>query len=198
MPRVSDAKEKILKAAKELFWLHNYGSVSVDDICNKSDVKKGSFYHFYKSKTDLCVACLDDHWNQLADQLDSIFSPAKDPLARISNYANAVYDIQTELKKQYGVVLGCPISLSGTEMSNEEEKIRTKALEVFNSYNKYFESVIRDLKEKKLSTIDDVELAANRVHSYVLGVIYHAKIANDTELIKSELEKGILALLKVK
>ena len=63
MPRVSDAKEKILKAAKELFWLHNYGSVSVDDICKKSDVKKGSFYHFYKSKSDLCVACLDDHFH---------------------------------------------------------------------------------------------------------------------------------------
>ena len=56
MGRTSDAKEKLLHVAFDLIWQHSYGSVSVDDICERADVKKGSFYYFFPSKSDLAVA----------------------------------------------------------------------------------------------------------------------------------------------
>ena len=72
MPRVSDAKEKLTEAALGLIWTSGYGATSVDDICAKADVRKGSFYHFFKSKADLEVAALEFRWQhaQLADRRD--------------------------------------------------------------------------------------------------------------------------------
>lgn len=197
MPRVSDAKERILDSAMELFWLHNYGSVSVDDICKKADVKKGSFYHFYESKADLCVACLEGHWNKNLEKIDSVFSPTKSPVKRISDYAKRVYDSQRELQEEHGVILGCPISLAGTEIGNEDEKVRLLVNEIFNRYSKYFESTLRDAVAQGLTKVDDIELRSKQIFSYSMGVIYHAKIANDLSVITRELESGILNLMGI-
>ena len=56
MGRTSDAKEKLLRVAFDLIWEQSYGAVSVDDICERANVKKGSFYYFFPSKSDLAVA----------------------------------------------------------------------------------------------------------------------------------------------
>ena len=48
MARPSQAKENLIKAATDLIWEHSYGSTSVDDICARAEVRKGSFYHFFE------------------------------------------------------------------------------------------------------------------------------------------------------
>jgi len=56
MGRVSDARQRLLDATIDLIWQNSYGAVTVDDICERAGVKKGSFYYFFPSKTDLVVA----------------------------------------------------------------------------------------------------------------------------------------------
>ena len=46
----SESKRKLLEAAIDLIWKSSYGAVSVDDICAKAGVNKGSFYYAFKSK----------------------------------------------------------------------------------------------------------------------------------------------------
>ena len=41
MGRTSDAKEKLLAVAFDLIWNSSYGTVSVDDICERARVNKG-------------------------------------------------------------------------------------------------------------------------------------------------------------
>ncbi|MGY3749924.1 TetR/AcrR family transcriptional regulator [Vagococcus acidifermentans] len=58
MPKISDDKKRenmngILSNAKQLFILNGYKDVSVDDICKKSGISKGSFYTYFKSKEEL-------------------------------------------------------------------------------------------------------------------------------------------------
>src|ERR1051326_1563388 len=60
MGRVSDAKERLMDAVLELIWTGSYGSTTIDQICDKAGVKKGSFYYFFESKADLAVAALDE------------------------------------------------------------------------------------------------------------------------------------------
>jgi len=40
MGRTSNAKEKLLEVAFRLIWDNSYGSVSVDHICERAEVKK--------------------------------------------------------------------------------------------------------------------------------------------------------------
>ena len=43
MGRTSDAKVRLLEVAFDLIWDQSYGSVSVEHICQRADVNKGSF-----------------------------------------------------------------------------------------------------------------------------------------------------------
>jgi TetR/AcrR family transcriptional regulator, transcriptional repressor for nem operon len=53
------SKERILTAAKELFLSRGYGATTVDAICERAELTKGSVYYFFDSKEDLGLAVLD-------------------------------------------------------------------------------------------------------------------------------------------
>ena len=55
----NQSKERILTAAKELFLARGYGATTVDAICEKAELTKGSIYYFFDSKEDLGLAVLD-------------------------------------------------------------------------------------------------------------------------------------------
>ena len=80
MGRVSDAKERLMKAVGELIWTGSYGSTTIDQICERAGVKKGSFYYFFDSKADLAVAAVDEDWQRRRPELDAIFSSTVPPL----------------------------------------------------------------------------------------------------------------------
>ena len=73
MGRVSDAKERLMEAVLELIWKGSYGSTTIDQICEKAGVKKGSFYYFFDSKAELAETALDEDWQRHRVELDSIF-----------------------------------------------------------------------------------------------------------------------------
>ncbi len=53
------SKERLLAAAKTLVLAHGYSGTTVDAICEKAGLTKGSFYHFFKSKEELGLATLE-------------------------------------------------------------------------------------------------------------------------------------------
>ena len=55
----NQTKERILAAAKELFLARGYAATTVDAICEKAELTKGSVYYFFDSKEDLGLAVLE-------------------------------------------------------------------------------------------------------------------------------------------
>src|SRR5436190_23374616 len=98
MGRVSDAKERLMDAVLELIWTGSYGSTTIDQICDKAGVKKGSFYYFFDSRADLALAALDDDWQKRLPELDAIFSSTVPPLERLPRYCAYGYRVQSEIK----------------------------------------------------------------------------------------------------
>jgi TetR/AcrR family transcriptional repressor of nem operon len=117
MPRISDAKQRLMDAARSLVWERSYGATSVDDICAKADVRKGSFYHFFKSKSELEIAALEADWQVRKSIYNEIFSPIVPPLQRIENFCDFIYERQAEFHQKLGSVLGCPYCAVGMEVS---------------------------------------------------------------------------------
>ena len=62
MGRVSHAKERLMEAVLELIWTGSYGNTTIDQICEKAGVKKGSFYYFFDSKADLAATAIESDW----------------------------------------------------------------------------------------------------------------------------------------
>ncbi|MDU4695418.1 MAG: TetR/AcrR family transcriptional regulator [Paenibacillus sp.] len=53
-------KEKILRNSIELITTYGYDEVTVSQICQKSEVAKGSFYTHFSSKSDIAIEILKD------------------------------------------------------------------------------------------------------------------------------------------
>jgi len=183
MGRTSDAKEKLLQVAFDLIWQHSYGSVSVDDICERADVKKGSFYYFFPSKSDLAVAAYEQYWQHCRPEYDRIFSPQVPPLERIANYCRMIYDGQKKKKEKTGRVCGCPFASVGSELSTQDEKIRAKTQEMFDRSCKYIESALRDAHAEGLVEKQDFVMKAQAVFSFIVGMLLQAKVKNDPEIL---------------
>src|SRR5277367_1820293 len=115
MKQESESKRKLLETAMELIWESSYGSVSVDDICTKTGVNKGSFYYAFKSKSDLAVAAFERHWETKRPLLDRVFSPQVPALERLDQYCQAIIADQLEKYKSFGKMLGCPFCSIGCE-----------------------------------------------------------------------------------
>ena len=193
----TETKRKLLETAVELIWESSYGSVSVDDICTKAGVNKGSFYYAFKSKSDLAVAAFERHWESKRPMLDQVFSPQLSPLERLTKYCQVILEDQRRRYDAHGKVLGCPFCSLGSELSTLDEKIRVKIEQTNVRFMKYLESLVRDLANEGLVECKDPKEMAHELYSYVIGVIMQAKIENDLKSLE-RLEEGTKRLLGIR
>ncbi len=198
MGRTSDAKDRLMTAALDLISEESYGSVTIDDICVRAGVKKGSFYYFFDSKSDLAIAALERLWTEgWKPRLDAQFSPTVEPLKRLTNYVGAIYEKQAEFKRKSGRVLGCPVCSVGSEISTQDEKLSAKVREICGRKRCYFESAIRDaVAQGSIEPCDPIEKAAS-LTALIEGVVSHGRIMNDPEIIR-RLPAMTLDLLRAK
>ncbi len=197
MGRTSDANERLMAATLDLIWEGSYGAVTIDDICKRADVKKGSFYYFFKSKAELAVAALEKMWREdWKPSLDASFSPSIDPLARITGYLEGFYPRCVENLKKRGKVLGCPVNSVGSEVSTQETDVNAKAREIISRKRRYYESAIRDAMAEGQIEQGDVNERACAFLCLLEGAVSQARIMNDPEVLKS-LPTAALDVLRV-
>jgi TetR/AcrR family transcriptional regulator, transcriptional repressor for nem operon len=197
MKKTGDTREKLLQVAFDLIWNQSYGSVTVDQICERARVNKGSFYHFFDSKSELAVEAYEEHWREKQPELDHIFSPQIPPLERLSLWCRHVINRQRLKAEKYGHVCGCPYASLGTEMATQDEKIRAKSQELADRNVRYLESALRDAQSEGLISLADPGGCAKRVYTAMLGLLMYAKIHNDLAVLH-ELEPTILGMVGVK
>ena len=195
MGRVSDAKEKLLQVAFDLIHEHSYGSVSVDQICKRAKVNKGSFYYFYKSKTDLVAAAYEERWRLKESDYEKVFSNENPPLKRLELWCDYIRATQKQREKRYGHVCGCPYASVGGELATQDKKIRLKAQDLIDRNVKYLVGTIGDAMLAGVARADDVQAKAEMVHAFVIGLLLRAKIYNDLKILNN-LEDGIFSLIR--
>lgn len=197
MGRVSDAKERLMKAVRELIWTGSYGSTTIDQICDKAGVKKGSFYYFFDSKAELALHALDEDWQAHRAELDAIFSPTVPPLERLQKYCDYNYRFQAKIRDQYGHVLGCPLFSVGSEVSTQEEQLQKKIQEILEYKRRYLETSIRDAHAAGLVNAPDPATKSRILFAYFQGLATQARIQNSLDVLKDAVT-GTYDLLGVK
>jgi TetR/AcrR family transcriptional repressor of nem operon len=192
-------KERLTDAALDLIWHNSYGTTSVDAICERAGAKKGSFYYFFKSKSELTAAALEADWNKRKADMDALFSPTVPPLERFDRYFDYVHDRLAELQKACGSILGCPLLTIGSEVGTQDEGVRDTVDRIWNRKIKYFESAIRDADAQGLIEAPDPEGKAKMLFACYHGTLTQARIQNDVELIRGlkEVARGILGAKQV-
>jgi TetR/AcrR family transcriptional repressor of nem operon len=190
----SDARDRLIQATIDLIWTSSYGAVSVDAICERAQVRKGSFYHFFASKDALVVAALDTHWSARRPRLDEIFSPSRPPLQRLTRYFAYLAERQTEVRGQYGRILGCFHNAIGSECLQNPAEVAAKAQEIIVSLRRYLESTVRDAQAAGEIPPGDPAVVAKNLYAYVQGVLAQARVHDDLDLVHN-LPTAAFALL---
>ncbi|MDB6055743.1 MAG: TetR family transcriptional regulator [Verrucomicrobiales bacterium] len=186
-----------MEAALQLIWTNSYGSTTVDAICEKAGVKKGSFYYFFESKCELAVVAIQEDWVEKKKVLDTLFSPTQEPLDRLSAFFAKVYENQVEVHAKTGQVLGCPLATLGSEICTQEKSIQAKVSELMEQYMRYFESAIRDAITNGSIEACNVKSKAEFLFSYMHGALGQARIKNDLEGLRN-LTEGAMEILKAR
>ena len=78
----NSTKEKLLESATDLMLVHGYGATSIDEVCEKAKVNRGSFFYYFKSKEELGKELID-HFAAIHDHVVA-FLPGIDHMIDIA------------------------------------------------------------------------------------------------------------------
>lgn len=197
MGRTSDAREKILTAAKRLIEQHGYSALGVAQICAAAGVPKGSFYYFFESKQALALAVIDEHWTEQRGQWTALLVNDEPPLQRLRALFEATETVQRTGQRDTGSVVGCLFGNLALELSNQSEEIRVRLQAIFEEQIDMIERVVADAQKAGDATAAvDAREAARSIVAQLEGRVLLAKLLNDPAQLET-LWRNSLALLGV-
>jgi AcrR family transcriptional regulator len=78
-----ETRDRILRAARDLFYYQGYRHTTIDDISRASGVRRGNLYFYFASKEDLARAAIDHALRREFPFLEKAIGEEKDPLKRV-------------------------------------------------------------------------------------------------------------------
>jgi TetR/AcrR family transcriptional regulator, fatty acid metabolism regulator protein len=78
-------RHAIMQAAAEVFGEKGYGGATISEIAGKAGIAEASIYQYFKSKEDLLLSVPGNWFDELAEELERVFS------GRLNAYERLVY-----------------------------------------------------------------------------------------------------------
>jgi AcrR family transcriptional regulator len=76
----NDARERMIKAAIDLFYKKGYPATTIRDIGNKANISTSVIYHYFKDKEEILFEIMQLAGKDLFKLLDDIIEEVKDPV----------------------------------------------------------------------------------------------------------------------
>ncbi|MCI1779635.1 MAG: TetR/AcrR family transcriptional regulator [Bacteroidales bacterium] len=140
-----NTKDRIIETAFKLFLTRGY-SVGINEIINKSDTSKGTFYHYFKSKEKLFVEIIDKfffgsaEYESIACAKDKSF---KDKLLSIVKFSYKPFNaISESIPETDGLNY-----LSIMAEYPKHSILKEKRLEKFKESTNFLEKIIKEAQQ---------------------------------------------------
>ncbi len=149
---MTEKREQIIKAASELIHVKGFNNTSIDDILQRTGVKKGNFYFYFKSKEELGFAVIEHHMEEFHRHcLAPILASEDTPFNKLIHVLDALETEQAEAH----CCGGCPFGNMALELSDVHEGFRKRLQAIFQGLADFFQNL---LKEAADELIDGVNL----------------------------------------
>ena len=169
------AREKIVWAAMELFWLKGYNSTSIADLLSRTQLNSGSLYHVFPSKQDVLIGVLEAYrdgieemllapaWAGIADPIEKIF-------ALLGSYRHWIAESDC--------TYGCPIGSLALELHEPDPQVRELLAVNFAGWTAAIEQCLKDA-DKRLPRETDKRALAQFVLTAMEGGVMQARTHRD-------------------
>jgi AcrR family transcriptional regulator len=169
------ARDKIIHAAMELFWLKGYNSTSIADLLSRTQLNSGSLYHVFPSKQDVLIGVLEAYRDGIEEMLlEPAWGAVDDPIEKIfallAGYRTMI--VETDC------VYGCPIGSLALELHEPDPKVRDLLAENFENWTRAVERCI-DTAGKRLPKKTDKRALAEFVLTAMEGGVMQSRTHRD-------------------
>ncbi len=174
-------RPRIIEKAEHLIHLQGYNGTSLDDIATACDTTKAGLIHHFKSKEDLCLAVLDYKMERTRSECLEPLSCCDCPIRAVKKmFADAVC-----FYKGNGCRAGCFIGNIALEMSDINERFRTKAEAFFHEWTRCLEiSIKRARAAGTFSKAIKPKATAEAILSLYQGAIMLARTQREPAIIE--------------
>ena len=190
MGRTSQAREKILQAARLLFWERGYEGVSMEDLCSAAGVNKGTLYHFYSNKEEIALSAVHSNAELTLGVIQDERLKKMSGLNAILYYFDFTVAMSRERFEESGLVPGCPFGTLGAELGGRNDAI-------CSGVNEWFEKMTEQISEYlKKDGIRSPKKKAEEILMLWQGAMLMAKTANRIEFLHEAREYTVQLIKK--
>lgn len=109
MKKGEESRQRLIECAAKLFWKNGYSATGISEILRQTDLPKGSFYFYFKSKDDLATAVTEYYQKILLEQFQN--SSQKN---NWKSFIEEIFDFLSERTNGH-TFAGCPYAVMGME-----------------------------------------------------------------------------------
>lgn len=191
---MSTSKEKVIDSAQKLFHLNGFQNTSIDDILKSTGVTKSNLYYHFKSKEELGLLILEKRIREYENKFfsDTLENNSISPEKRLKKYYKRVIAYHENLNCKNG----CPFGNLALEMSNTNEKFRSRLSEFFNHWQKTIEKCLKEgIELKEFRSDVSPKIISQLILSHLEGAILMTKTHRSIIPLSSG-SKTIMKLIK--
>ncbi len=98
-PHLDNKKyQDLLNTAQDLFFKHGTKRVTIEEICDKADVSKMTFYKFFRNKSELATRVLSELNDRILKEQDEIMNSSIPFIDKIKGIINHLIKTSEELE----------------------------------------------------------------------------------------------------
>ena len=135
MKKGEESRQRLIECAAELFWKNGYSATGISEILKQTDLPKGSFYFYFKSKDDLATAVTEYYQQILLEQFQNS-SQGND----WESFIEEIFDFLSE-RTNGQTFAGCPYAVMGMETALGKPAVASVFMEGLKKFEQIFQEV---------------------------------------------------------
>jgi len=185
-PREFDTEAAALAAA-DVFWKYGYNAASIDDICKKTGLLRGSLYGAFGDKKGILLAALERYSKRTITRLaQSLEKPGKEGFREaLMYYARTASSLEGSRS--------CLITKIALEILPRDKDIHAKIEQIFHR----MEALLTDAVARgQASGIFSEKLTARAAGTFLLSVIQGIRVLGKVRYKESDLRSVVEMALR--
>jgi AcrR family transcriptional regulator len=152
----SDTRQRLILAARDLFWSQGYHATGIAQILAKAGAKSGSLYYFFPTKEDLLLAVLEWYLDALESEvIQPVTSRIDDPIEQVFG----ILDGYRRMLIMTSYTQGCPIGNLALELVDSHNAARQRIAANFSGWLRAIQGCLERARGRLPGDVNPEQLA---------------------------------------